>query len=281
MAETLIKSTTDQDAEKAQEKKRRPEPAPLPVKVLTDEAISFPGLVGVSATNPPLESHATLLGDPRFSHPANNAQRARIVTELQKTRGNTYVQRVVDNIHSAAMAAQPQTIPAIQLQEENEIDESPETQISLEAKEKSGGVSVVTPELEARIRTLSGGGRPLPDTTRSSMRQYFGHDFGRIRIHTDKEAAETARDLGARAFTIGQDVVFGQGPFGCLSSSLCALQCIAPANPEALAPPHTHGVSQVRPAQVAPGACPAPSRPIELFPAPVPYQVFGRLPDPR
>ena len=102
MTETLTKSPKGQDAEKAQEKKRRLEPAPLPAKSLADESISFSGLLGVSAMEPPMESHVALLGDPRFSHSGNNIQKARMVTELQETYGNQYVQRLVESQTSQA-----------------------------------------------------------------------------------------------------------------------------------------------------------------------------------
>jgi hypothetical protein len=97
MPETLTKTVKSQDAERAQEKKRQLDPAPLPVKALVDESVPFTGLLGVSAMEPPMESHAALLGDPRFSRSANNAQRARTVTELQATYGNQYVQRLVES----------------------------------------------------------------------------------------------------------------------------------------------------------------------------------------
>lgn len=45
------------------------------------------------------------------------------------------------------------------------------------------------------------------------MEARFGHDFGRVRIHTDDRAVESARAVGARAFTLGSDVVFGQGQY--------------------------------------------------------------------
>jgi hypothetical protein len=94
MAETLTKTAKSQDAEKTQDKKRQLESAPVFMKALADESIPFPGLLGVSAMEPPTERHAAFLGDPRFSHPANNVQRARMVTDLQGTYGNQYVQRL-------------------------------------------------------------------------------------------------------------------------------------------------------------------------------------------
>lgn len=38
-------------------------------------------------------------------------------------------------------------------------------------------------------------------------------DFSRVRVHTDDRAAEAARAVGARAFTVGSHIVFGQGEY--------------------------------------------------------------------
>jgi len=56
-----------------------------------------------------------------------------------------------------------------------------------------------------------GAGRPLDGTTRAFFERRFDHDFGRVRVHADARAARTAAGLGARAFTVGRDVVFGAG----------------------------------------------------------------------
>ena len=41
----------------------------------------------------------------------------------------------------------------------------------------------------------------------------FGHDFSRVRVHTDVKAAEAARSVKARAYTVGHDIVFGTGQY--------------------------------------------------------------------
>ncbi len=46
--------------------------------------------------------------------------------------------------------------------------------------------------------------------TRAYMEPRFGEDFSRVRVHTDAKAAESAQDVKARAYTAGQDVVFGE-----------------------------------------------------------------------
>jgi hypothetical protein len=52
-------------------------------------------------------------------------------------------------------------------------------------------------------------GRPLDPGTRRYMEPRFGHDFSHVRVHTDASAAESARTIGAAAYTVGRDVVFG------------------------------------------------------------------------
>jgi outer membrane protein OmpA-like peptidoglycan-associated protein len=59
----------------------------------------------------------------------------------------------------------------------------------------------------------SGPGAPLPLATRSWMELAFGHDFSGVRIHAEDSAARATRAVGARAFTVGQDVFFGRGEF--------------------------------------------------------------------
>ena len=46
-----------------------------------------------------------------------------------------------------------------------------------------------------------------------AMEARFGHDFSRVRVHTDARAAESARAVGAAAYTVGRDVVFDAGRY--------------------------------------------------------------------
>lgn len=38
-------------------------------------------------------------------------------------------------------------------------------------------------------------------------------DFSQFRMHTDEKAAEPAKAMDARAFTVGKDMVFGKGQY--------------------------------------------------------------------
>src|SRR5947209_6429627 len=53
-------------------------------------------------------------------------------------------------------------------------------------------------------------GQPLDTAIRALMEPRFGHDFSNVRIHADEQAMESARGLGAKAYTVGSHVVFGK-----------------------------------------------------------------------
>jgi peptidoglycan hydrolase-like protein with peptidoglycan-binding domain len=41
----------------------------------------------------------------------------------------------------------------------------------------------------------------------------LGHDFSRIRVHADSRAAQSARAVNAKAYTVGEHIVFGPGQY--------------------------------------------------------------------
>ncbi len=67
--------------------------------------------------------------------------------------------------------------------------------------------------MAGRIQQLRGGGAPLPDGERDFFESRLGVDLGRVRVHTGSEAESTAKDLQARAYTVGSDVVFNRGEY--------------------------------------------------------------------
>lgn len=63
-------------------------------------------------------------------------------------------------------------------------------------------------DLEARTGSLEGRGVPLASSLRNEMEGRFGYDFSHVRIHADAPAALLARQINARAFTIGRNIAF-------------------------------------------------------------------------
>jgi hypothetical protein len=60
---------------------------------------------------------------------------------------------------------------------------------------------------------LAATGRPLDQPTRGLMETRFGHDFSRVRVHTDARASESARGIDAVAYTVGHNIAFGAGAY--------------------------------------------------------------------
>jgi hypothetical protein len=58
-----------------------------------------------------------------------------------------------------------------------------------------------------------GGGSPLPTDVRADMEAGLGADFGDVRVHDDGPAAASAQAVSARAYTVGNDVVFNRGAY--------------------------------------------------------------------
>lgn len=58
------------------------------------------------------------------------------------------------------------------------------------------------------IDVLHHDGDPLHPEVRASMESYFGHNFRDVRIHTGSRAANSARSIDARAYTVGSDIIF-------------------------------------------------------------------------
>nr|PZN26974.1 MAG: hypothetical protein DIU80_12660 [Chloroflexota bacterium] len=56
-------------------------------------------------------------------------------------------------------------------------------------------------------------GSPLDTAARAELEPRFGYDFSHVRVHTGPQAADSARQVNARAYTVGQQVVFGAGQY--------------------------------------------------------------------
>lgn len=75
----------------------------------------------------------------------------------------------------------------------------------------SSGTSLRTAP-SSLIRSI-GPGQPLDATTRQFFETRMGHDFSGTRIYTNDAASSAAASINARAFTHGNDVVFGRSHY--------------------------------------------------------------------
>ena len=87
---------------------------------------------------------------------------------------------------------------------------SPASRVTTRVGHGSGGVAA--PPIVAS--TLAGaGGRPLDARSRAWFEPLLGHDLSRVRLYTGPQAARSASAIGARAYTVGHEIVFGDGQY--------------------------------------------------------------------
>jgi hypothetical protein len=87
----------------------------------------------------------------------------------------------------------------------------PRPPITPRPADAAGGIPVADPALAGAA--LRGAGQPLDPATRADLEPRFGHDFSRVRVHTDGAAVASAEALAARAYTAGSHIVFGAGEY--------------------------------------------------------------------
>lgn len=93
-------------------------------------------------------------------------------------------------------------------------DEKPEDKDEqLQPKRVGSNASSNTPVPGSVNAVLASPGQPLDSAARAFMEPRFGHDFSRVRVHTDAMAAQSARDVNALAYTVGQNLVFDRGQY--------------------------------------------------------------------
>jgi hypothetical protein len=118
-------------------------------------------------------AHPDILRDEHLAHPANAEPLAGLLSQLQHSHGNAYVQRFVN---------------------ESAGEKSQESKPAAESN-------------------TQGSAQGLDAGTRSQMESAFGEDFGDVRVHTGEVAGEVAGELGARAFARGRDLYFNEGEY--------------------------------------------------------------------
>ncbi|BAZ30215.1 OmpA/MotB domain-containing protein [Cylindrospermum sp. NIES-4074] len=166
------------------------------------------------------EQEADMMASRVMSMPDNAVQRAS--AEVQTKPANAFTPIV----QRAARLDRGGTSAEVQTKSANTF--TPIVQRA--ARLDMGGTSQASGNIESRLNSTKGSGRPLPNDVRGFMEPRFGANFSQVRVHTGSEAVQMSRELGAQAFTHGSDVYYGEGK--------------APGNNELTAHELTHVVQQ-------------------------------------
>ncbi len=95
-------------------------------------------------------------------------------------------------------------------QQEREKDE-PRTLARAKSAHGSALDSAAAPDIVEDV--LHSPGQALDAPAQAFFEGRFRRGFGDVRIHTDRRAAESARSVGALAYTVGRDIVFGSDQY--------------------------------------------------------------------
>jgi uncharacterized protein DUF4157/lysine-specific metallo-endopeptidase family protein len=100
---------------------------------------------------------------------------------------------------------------------DGECEQCRKKRLSLQRRAAEPANSGTVPAIVHEV--LQSPGEPLNPAIRASTEKYFGHDFSKVRVHTDSRAAESAKRVNALAYTVRNDIVFGSGRYSPNSSA--------------------------------------------------------------
>ena len=79
---------------------------------------------------------------------------------------------------------------------------------------QSGAAGIADTGISQSVhRVVRSSGQPLSATAASFFEGRFGKDLSQVRVHTGDSAAAAAQAVNARAFTLGQNIVFNKGEY--------------------------------------------------------------------
>ncbi len=81
------------------------------------------------------------------------------------------------------------------------------------AQRSGDGAFELDDDTAGRINQARGHGQSLDSATQEQMGAAIGQDFSGVQVHTSRESDELNQQVGAKAFTTGQDIFFKEGAY--------------------------------------------------------------------
>lgn len=158
---------------------------------------------------PPIHLKVRLASGPRHERrpapvlPSAGGPGAHPLLALQRAAGNDAVVRLLQRGMPPAGVAPRGQDEALEREADRLAGEA--------SRAEDRGKAVAAPKPPAG--EAGRGGAALPEGVRRRLERGYAHDFRGVRVHTDAAAGSSARMLGARAYTVGQDIVFAPGEY--------------------------------------------------------------------
>ena len=167
-----------------------------------------------------LEARSAATASTRFAHgfsqiPLHAKARTMIQPKLTiDTAGDIFEQeadRVADQvIHLPEPKPQCAAVCSGECPDHQTMQVDPAEDSLWRRSNQASGLANISPVVRGVIRST---GQVLDPQDRAFFEPRFGYDFSGVQVHSDEKASESARVLNARAYTVGQNVVFGAGQY--------------------------------------------------------------------
>lgn len=238
----VSRAATNEAAQRNSEHAVQKAAAPAAEKI-SAKSTSLQAKLAVGAQDDPLEREADAkaeqvmrkpdsgfpLNVDENDHPRRKAEEAQKAPEQPQKAANE-VQKAANEVQKAGDDIQ-KAPEGVQMEKEDEEypvteeDEKEGAKVFLgggdekaqkkdeEGQEDKSKAHEASKEFEKELQEAKSGGMPLPTATKEFMEGRFGVDFSRVRVHTDKQSDRLNKQIGAKAFAIGNHVFFSSGRF--------------------------------------------------------------------
>ena len=98
-------------------------------------------------------------------------------------------------------------------EEDKKVQKKSDKEEDKKVQTKLSNTEPVNQSVENDLDSSKGSGTAMDKNTRREMESGFGSDFGKVNIHTDSKAIKMSEELGAQAFTHGNDIYFNNGKY--------------------------------------------------------------------
>ena len=117
------------------------------------------------------------------------------------------LQRMTDKKEEEKLQRQPDKKEEEKLmKKDNEKEED-------KIQKKESGSNTPISITSSYISSLNSKGTSLPKQSQQFFGSRMGYDFSQIKVHTDQEAAQSAKEVNAKAYTTGEHIVFNEGQY--------------------------------------------------------------------
>lgn len=98
---------------------------------------------------------------------------------------------------------------------EEEVKRAPEAKEKEKVQKKESTATTTHDGGTTRsyISSINGKGQAMPKDMQAFYSRRMGYDFSNVRIHTGKDAESSAKDVSAKAYAYGNNIVFNEGQY--------------------------------------------------------------------